>query len=203
MDILYYSNYCKHSQKVIQILSKGSITDKISFICIDKRTRDPKTNQQFILLENGTKVVMPPNLHSVPALLLVNQNYRFILGDEIVKHYHADILEKKNIATHYNGEPVGFPLGNFSSGSSSNIVSEQYTMYNMTPDELSAKGNGKNRPLHNYVSASDDVFTINTPPDSYRPDKISNDVTIDNLQQKRLDDINHIRPNQQPFAAHI
>ena len=50
MDILYYSNYCKHSQRVVQTLVKGNLTDKISFICIDKRSRDPKTNQIFIHL---------------------------------------------------------------------------------------------------------------------------------------------------------
>ena len=34
MDILYYSNFCKHSQKVLQTLAKTSVVDKISFICI-------------------------------------------------------------------------------------------------------------------------------------------------------------------------
>lgn len=37
MDILYYSNYCKHSQKIIQNLSKTNLKDKISFICIDRK----------------------------------------------------------------------------------------------------------------------------------------------------------------------
>ena len=40
MDILYYSNYCKHSQKLINILTKNNMSDKISFICIDKRKKD-------------------------------------------------------------------------------------------------------------------------------------------------------------------
>ena len=43
---------------------------------------------------------------------------------------------------------------------------------------------------------------INTPPDDYKPDKISNDVTLDTLQQKRMDDIGqsnqHMPPNIQP-----
>ena len=51
MDILYYSNYCPHSQKVLQTLVKGNMSDKISFICIDKRVQDPKTNQTYIILE--------------------------------------------------------------------------------------------------------------------------------------------------------
>jgi hypothetical protein len=198
MDILYYSNYCKHSQKVVQSLVKGNVTDKISFICIDKRSRDPKTSQVFIVLENGSKVIMPPNLHNVPALLLVNQNYRFIYGDEIIKHYHPQILNKNNLATKQNGEPVGISLNVSAAG----IFSEKFTSYSLTPDDLSAKGVGGNRPLYNYVSAADEIVAINTPADSYRPDKVSNNVTIDSLQQQRMDEINKIMPKQ-PFGSHV
>ena len=59
----------------------------------------------------------------------------------------------------------------------------------MTPEELSAKGNGNARQMYNYTSVKDDMTLINTPPDNYRPDKISNDVTLDTLQQKRMDEI--------------
>jgi len=192
MDILYYSNYCKHSQKLVQTLVKGNLSDKISFICIDKRVRDNKNNQTYIILENGTKVVLPPNVHSVPALLLVKEKYRVVLGDEIMKLFHQDLKSKNQRATNYNGEPMGFHLG--SSNAVSNISSEKYTMYNMTPDELSAKGRAGTRPLYNYVSANDDINFIETPPDNYRPDKLSNSVTVDTLQQKRLDEINTHAP---------
>jgi hypothetical protein len=195
MDILYYSTYCKHCQKLLQSLVKGNLSDKISFICIDKRTVDPKTNQTYIVLENGSKVVMPPNIHSVPALLLIKQNYKVILGDEIIKHYHPQLKSLNEKATNYNGEPSGFILG--ASNGGTNIVSEQFTLYNMSPDELSAKGRGGSRQMYNYVSASDDMNFINTPADTYRPDKLSNSVTIDTLQQKRLDEITQIAPKQQ------
>jgi hypothetical protein len=201
MDILYYSNYCKHSQKTVQTLTKGNLSDKISFICIDKRSKDPKTNQIFVNLENGSKVIMPPNINSVPALLLVNQQYRVILGDDIIKHYHPQLKSKNDKATNFNGEPMGFPLGGISGGC--NIVSEQYTLYNMTPDELSAKGRGGNRQMYNYVSASDDIKFIETPSDNYRPDKVSTGVTIDNLQQKRMDEISQIMPNKQAFGTQV
>jgi hypothetical protein len=201
MDILYYSNHCKHSQKLVQTLVKGNLSDKISFICIDKRIKDPNTNQIYIILENGSKVIMPPNIHSVPAVLLVNQKYRVLLGDEIMQHYHPELKSKNEKATNYNGEPMGYFLGSSSGGS--NIMSEQYTMYNMTPDELSAKGKGSSRQLYNYVSAGDDINFINTPADSYRPDKLSNSVTIDTLQQQRMDEITTIMPKQQSFGAQI
>ena len=84
MDILYYSNYCKHSQKVVQTLVKGNLQDKLSFVCIDTRKRDPQSGQTYILMENGSKVVMPPNVHSVPALLLINQN--------LLRNIHNDIF---------------------------------------------------------------------------------------------------------------
>jgi hypothetical protein len=187
MDILYYSNYCKHSQRLVQTLVKGNLSNKISFVCIDKRVRDPKNNQQYIVLENGSKVVMPPNIHSVPALLLIKQNYRLLMGDEIMQHLHPQIKQLNEVATNYNGEPISYTLGGSSGGS--NIMSEQYTFYNMTPDELSAKGKGTNRQMYNYVSASDDIKLINTPPDNYRPDKLSNNVTIESLQQQRLNEI--------------
>ena len=79
MDILYYSNYCKHSQNIIQFLTKGDLIKELNAFCIDKRFRDPKTNQIMIQLENGKAVLLPPNVQSVPALLCVSQNYKLIL----------------------------------------------------------------------------------------------------------------------------
>ena len=62
-------------------------------------------------------------------------------------------------------------------------------MYDLTPDELSAKGNGGRRQLYNYVSAHDDGSAIQTPPDTYQPDKIDKDVTVNTLQQERINEI--------------
>ena len=189
MDIFYYSNYCKHSQKILQFLVKGDLTKQISCICIDKRSRDPKTNQLKIILENGTIVSMPPNVHSVPALLLVNKNYQLVLGDDIIHHYEPKIREKLSSANFGNGEPMGFAINAISGSGGSNIVSEQFTSYDMSPEELSAKGRGTRRQMYNYVSAADDNNYIQTPPDTYRPDKLSSNVTIDMLQQKRNADV--------------
>lgn len=198
MDILYYSNYCKHSQTIIRNLGKTSVRDKACFICIDKRTRDPKNNQVYVVLENGSKVIMPPNIHSVPVLLLVKQNYRVIYGDEIMKYFQPYIMSQNDIATNSNGEPMAFHLGVSSGGS--NIISENYTLYDMSPEELSAKGKGGMRQLYNYVSANDDLNIIQTPPDTYRPDKLSNNVTIDTLQQQRNEEIPKI-PSMGPSLS--
>jgi len=189
MDIFYYSNYCKHSQKVLQFLVKGNLVDKISFICIDKRFYDKRTNQTKIALENGSHVILPPNIHSVPSLLLVNKNYHLVTGDDIIRHYEPTIKEKLASANFGNGEPLGMPINNISGSGGSNIVSEQYTMYNMSPNELSAQGQGGNREMYNYVRANLDTPFIETPPNTYRPDKVSSNVNMDTIQKKRNEEI--------------
>jgi hypothetical protein len=186
---------------VLQTLVKGNLSDKVSFICIDKRQIDKRTNQTYIILENGGKVVLPPNIHSVPSLLLIKENYRIIHGDDIIKFFHNDIKQQSNIATNFNGEPVSFHLGNSSGGT--NIMSEQYTLYDMSPDELSAKGAGGNRQMYNYVPVSNNMNLIQTPDDTYKPDKVSNSTTVDSLQQQRMDEISEIMPNKQPFGQQI
>jgi len=199
MDILYYSNYCKHSQKVLQYLVKGNLMDSLSFICVDKRVRDAQNNQMYIVLETGKRVTMPPNIQSVPALLLTKQNYNVILGDNIITHFQPMVEKKTDIAQRGMGEPVAFQLSPSNNGMS--ITSEKYTLYNMSSDELSAKGMGGKRQLYNYVPATHDTIVINTPPDTYQPDKVSSNITVDGLQQKRNEDIQPMAGS--PFAPSI
>lgn len=188
MDILYYSNYCKHCTRLIQLLAKNNLTDKISCICIDKRKKDPKTMQTVIILDNGKQALLPPNVHSVPSLLLIKQQYKVIVGDEITAYLEPLINHNTQAAVGPHGEPAGYSFTPSSGGV--NIVSEQYTYYNMSPEELSAKGSGKNRQMFNYVSVNDALSPINTPPDNYRPDKLSTQgITLDTIQKKRNEDI--------------
>jgi hypothetical protein len=185
MDILYYSNYCTHSQNIIRYLAKNDLRNKISFVCIDKRSRDPKNNQLYVQLENGTRVIMPPNIHSVPALLLVRENYKVLLGDDIINHFEPYIAEQTVVATQRNGEPMAFSINNVGA----TVTSEQYTLYSLTPEELSSKGTGGRRQMHNYVSTNQDILTIQTPPDTYRPDKLANSVTVESLQSQRNEEL--------------
>lgn len=204
LDILYYSNYCKHCQRIIQFLSKGGLLDNVNAFCIDKRTRDEKTNQIVILLNNGEKKILPPNVQSVPAMLLVNNNYKVILGDEIIQHFEPTMKKKISNANLGNGEPFGFAMENFnSSAGKSNITSEQFTYYNMTPEELSAKGHGGNRQMYNYVSANQELNFIQTPPDTYKPDKLEESLTIEQIQQQRNIDVPHQNAGPQFEYKHM
>jgi hypothetical protein len=187
MDILYYSNYCSNSQKVVQYISKSGLVDSINAICIDKRTVDKNTGQIYVQLENGKKIMLPPNVHSVPALLIKKNNYSAIFGQDIIKYFEPAVLEKTRSAQQLNGEPVGISLVPSSAGVS--IMSEQYTMYDLTPDDLSAKSRSEKRPMYNYVSANHESYKIPTPPDTYRPDKIGGSVSVESLTQQRNNEI--------------
>jgi hypothetical protein len=182
MDILYYSNYCNNCKQVLEFIRQNSLIDKLACVSIDKRIRDPVSGQYQIELENGKRAILPPNVHSVPALLVVKDNYRAIFGGEIITYLTPKI--RASVMAEFNGEPMGFAIG--SSVANANIVSEQFTPYDMSPEDLSAKGSGSTRQLYNYVSANHDMsYKIPTPPDNYRPNKLDESATIDNLQKQR------------------
>ena len=189
MDTLYYSNFCKHSQAVIQFLVKANLAENMSFLCIDKRRKEGP--QTVIVMENGKTVPMPPHVHSVPALVL-GKGYSVVYGEDIVRHYQSRssgggggggaVQHVKTVAT----EPMGVSLAN----ATQSFTSEPYTFYNLSSDELSAKGTGGRRQMYNFVSASHATpGSIPTPAETYRPDKVSKDVTIESLSSQRNTDV--------------
>jgi len=147
-SIIYYSNFCDHSKKLLQGLSKSQVSKDIHFICIDNRIRE--NGKVFIQLQNGQKIVMPENVTKVPALLLINQNYKILYGDEIYNHFKPRQEAITKQATNNNLEPSAFSLGG--SGGFGGIVSDQYSFLDMDADSLTAKGDGGVRQMHNYVN---------------------------------------------------
>ena len=143
-SILYYSKYCEVSKKYLQLLSKSNIQKDVHFICIDKRIKDPN-NKTYIILENGQKIILPENVTRVPALLLLNQGYNVLYGDQIIQHLKPKQEVEIRQATQNNMEPMAFSLGG------GNIVSDQYSFLDQAPEDLEAKGNGGMRQMHNYV----------------------------------------------------
>ena len=193
MDLLYYSNHCKHSKEVLQFLVKNDLIKKFNSICVDRRRIDPNNGQVYVTLENGNSILLPPNVHSVPSLLLVKDNYRCISGKDIIAVFKSSVQDSQDIATQGNGEPLGYALGG--GGGVKDVHSESFTFFNASSDDLSAKGVGGFRPLYNYVSANQDVPSIQTPPDTHKPDKVSNDVTIDSLQSQRTNEMTSLMKN--------
>ena len=196
-SILYYSNFCEHSKKLLQGLSKFEMKKEIHFICIDKRVVEG--NKTFIILQNGQKIIMPENVTKVPALLLLDQNYKVLYGEMINDFFKPRQQMAVKQATNNNLEPSSFSFGggNGSSVGSFGISSDNYSFLDMEPSALAATGNGGLRQMHNYIGYNDS-FNITTPADEYdyKSTKISEDLTIEQLQQQRANELTNISYNK-------
>ena len=192
--IIYYSNHCDKSKAVLTALSKSRVQDDIHFLCIDKRVRAANGSGAWhIVTETGEKVLLPPQVNRVPALLLLNKGHMVLYGEQILQHFQPKNVALNNEATGFNGEPNAFSLGRESMGGFG-VASDNYSFLDQSADELSAKGNGGMRQLYNYATI-DTVDKIETPPDNYSPDKVGS-VSLEQLQQKRQMDIQNQQTQQ-------
>ena len=194
--ILYYSNFCEPSKKLLQTVSKTGNSNNIHFICIDKRVKEAN-GKVFIILQTGHKVLMPENVTRVPALLLLNQNYKVIYGDDIYKHLKPQVTQQIQQATKNNMEPVTFQdgFGAFS-GFSGGIVSDNYSFLDQSDNELSVKGDGGLRQIHNYVTLNDSMnlsMKLTQDDFEYKTDKLKEgEMSVEALQRKRDEDLANI-----------
>jgi len=181
-NVLYYSNFCENCKKLLYKISKSSIKNNIHFICIDKRTQ--KNNNIYIILENNNEIILPPTINAVPALLLVNNNYKVLFGDDILHYLKPveDIKIEKNITITKNEEPTAYHFGNYTG-----VVSDTYSFLDQNNNELAAQGNGGLRQLYNYATINH-LDKIETPPEDYVPDKIG-DINIENIEYQRNNNI--------------
>ena len=147
-SILYYSNFCKHSSNIIQILSRSTVKNDIHFVCIDKREK-MADGQIALILENNQKVILPTQITEVPALMLLNQNYRVIFGDDILNFLEPRQERQTQATPMVSNEPSAFSL---SGGGALGVVSDQFSFLDMTSDDLSAIGNGGTRQMYNYAT---------------------------------------------------
>ena len=202
-SVLYYSNFCKNSKTILQKIAKSNVKNNIHFICIDKRIQ--KNNKTYIILESNQEIILPPDINAVPALLLLNKNYKVIFGEEILNYLNPIELEinnstnnitnnmanlnidpeiHKNNNNNYNtnkipDEPYAYVLNN----NLTNVVSDNFSFLDQDSDELSTKGQGGMRQLYRY-STINSLDSISTPEEDYKPDKIG-EINIKDLENQR------------------
>ena len=140
---------------------------------------------------------MPENVTRVPSLLLLNQNYKVIYGDDIYKHLKPQIQQQVQQATQNNMEPVNFQdgFGSFS-GFRGSIVSDNYSFLDQSDSELSVKGNGGLRQMHNYVNLNESMnLSMKLPQDDYdyKTDKLKEgETSVEALQRRREEELSNI-----------
>ena len=152
----------------------------------------------FIVLQNGQKIIMPENVTRVPALLLLNQNYKVIYGDDIYKHLKPQTQQQVQQATKNNMEPNNFQdgFGSFGGFGGGGIVSDNYSFLDQDDSELSVKGNGGLRQMHNYVTLNDSMnLSMKLPQDDhdYKSDKMKEgEMSVEALQRRREEELSNI-----------
>jgi hypothetical protein len=177
-SILYYSNYCEPSKQLLTQLAKTSLQEEVHFICIDKRSQEAD-GRVSLTLENNQRVVLPPTVTKVPALLLLTQGHRVLFADEIYAHFRPKEVATTQVATGGNGEPEAYSVNQIGT------MSDAYSYVDQNAESLSAKGDGGTRQMHNFVSLGAEDF-IATPPDNYEPDKVGNNGSV-SLEQYKAD----------------
>lgn len=171
-DILYYSNYCEFSQKIVSYISKNNLIDKLSCICVDNRSHDSQNNNIIITLENGSKAYLPPSIQSVPTVLRKSKNHTLVTGFENIlsllqsESKYINEQEVKSTILQSNREPVSYDFLMPTSG---------FMEYDV------------NQPIQNMGNfvGVDSNNSINAPDENYKPDKLSGDITVDKLLEQR------------------
>ena len=194
-SILYYSNFCEPSKKLLQTVTKTHNSNDIHFICIDKRVKD-SNGKVFIVLQNGQKIIMPENVTRVPALFLLNENYKVIYGDDIYKHLKPQTQQLVKQATKNNMEPTNYQDGFGSFSGFGGIVSDNYSFLDQSETEMSVKGQGGLRQMHNYVTLEDSMnISMKLPQDDqdYKTDKVKEgETSVEALQRRRTEELANI-----------
>ena len=185
--VLYYSNYCQHSKQLLQKLSKSKLKHEVHYINIDNRVVEK--NNVYIVLQNGTKILLPPNVQRVPCLLLLNRGHNVIVGEEIEEYLiqkEARSIKQMQGASSIGSGPLGEPSA-FGMSDFGTIHSDNYSFLDQGESEMSAKGDGGMRQIYNYATINTKDL-IETPPDDYVPDKVKED-SLQQLQAQRAADI--------------
>ena len=176
-SVLYYSNYCDNSKQLLGYLSKSSVKNNLHYVCIDKRVQ--KNNATYVVLENNQELLLPNTVNAVPALMILNDEYKVLFGDNILSYLKPVEQVKVQQATNFNGEPSAFSLNDGSLG----VHSDFFSYLDQGNDELSAKGEGGMRQLHNYATINFQE-KIETPEENYVPDKVDEN-SLKNYQDSR------------------
>ena len=113
----------------------------------------------------------------------MNKSHHVLFGNDINKHLESTNIIHTNPVVKANGEPLAFSLNNNGYG----VASDNYSFLDQDASSLSAKGDGGMRQQHHYADLEYNS-NIDTPPDTYTPDKIGS-VSMEQLQQKRNKDV--------------
>ena len=156
------------------------------FVCIDKRFRDPQSGGIYVTLETQQKILLPPQVQKVPAMLLLKEGNTVIFGNDVMDKIKPQQEYSTAKATDFNGEPMAFAIGNDSMGGFG-VASDNFSYWDQGSDELLAEGNGGTRQMYNYATVNN-TSSITTPKDDWSPDKVG-ETAMKDMESERNKDL--------------
>lgn len=183
--VLYFSNYCNNSKKLLGYMQKEGLVDKVDYICIDNRFI--KDNVTYIRMPNNASFPLPPMINCVPTLCLM-PNHEILSGGKILNYFKPMCKSLDDERVKLNMEPNPYCLDNETSGSFG-VSSDNFSFWDTNPDDLSASGNGGMRQTYSYATLNegDSSTTIHTPQDEGKEQKMS--MSLEQLQQMRKNEL--------------
>jgi hypothetical protein len=185
---LYYSNFCKHSMKILEELNRSNMRDKINYINVDKRTM--KDNHVYVLAPNGKYFPLPPMIDRVPVLLVKNAQNTIdaIRGASIIQYIkpQASNIHEERVMVSSEPNPYCFSSDN---AGASGVVTDSFSYCDLSPNELKAQGNGGMSQMYNYapVDYTDRIHPTAHALPSTRDSKAF--PSMDEIQQRRRSDV--------------
>jgi hypothetical protein len=149
---LYFSEYCKHSQAILEQMNRLGLHDKFRYISVDKRVN--KNNITYIILPNGQQFPLPPMINRVPILLLKPSN-EILSGNQILEYIKPQVRNIQDQKTMIYNEPNPFAFGTDGLGMSG-VASDTFSFVesNNNHHEMRLDGGTAGlRQMYNYVSA--------------------------------------------------
>lgn len=216
--VLYYSNYCQNSKAIIsRIIKEFEAHKSIHWICVDSRVTEGKNT--YVILPNGNKIIIPDTITRVPSMLSL-KDYKIAYGGEIMailkntlpitvqptSHQSMTAIVDSNRRSQFtrdktrvehNTPPESDPMAYSLGGTglfSGNVMSDQYSVWETTPEQLLAKGEGGVLQMHNYVPSQHIDNITQTPEITAKTQRLPEAITVESLQKQRSSELTNMMP---------
>ena len=149
IGVLYYGRTCTHSQDLLRKVSQQGLSRKLKFVPVDKRER--RGEQTLAILDNGSRVLIPPAVTAVPALLDIRDK-NVHQGPLVSQRLAAEAERLNRAATGAEREPLAF--SEISGGSDTGTA---FTFISDDPETLLAQGSGGTQRESFFAGVNDNI----------------------------------------------
>ena len=107
-DIIFYSNFCNYSKEILTQISKTTLNDKMTYICVDDRN-----------------ITLPPFVQAVPTIYLINEQ-KVIVDEAIVPWIKSKTqpTQTDEIGSYFGGDSFSSSFSNLDDSQDKSFTNE-------------------------------------------------------------------------------